>query len=157
MPDPLQTIVPTNEALTIKEWIDLILQEHRYCLVPDRPDSPVKTAKVSVPVVNNVNMLSQLDSLLTALTETDEDSTTEVLVYQTHTPGDDRVELQELSEFDPYSLTHIEVQRPNMATQSSNSFSVQVTFKLTCETVILFFLQLSDENLSGCLNNCYYI
>lgn len=127
IPDPLQTVIPTNEALTIKEWIDLIQVEHRYCVVPPRPESPVKPPVVSI-VPEDDSMPSQLDALLNALTDTDEDSTTEVVVYQTnprHAVGE-RVELQELSEFDPYKLTCIEVQKPNSGLQSSNSFSVQV-------------------------------
>ncbi|XP_067945551.1 ubiquitin carboxyl-terminal hydrolase calypso-like [Watersipora subatra] len=121
-PDPLQTIIPTNEALTIKVWIELIKEEHRYCLVPARADSPTKASKVVMPVVEK-GMIPQLNALLTALTETDEDSTSEVVVYQTSEKSDERRELLELSEFDPFELTCIEAQRSN--TVSTNSFSVQ--------------------------------
>lgn len=125
IPDPLQTIIPTNEALTIKQWIDLIHMEHRYCLLPDEPNSPCKPVSL-VPVPDDDTMLSQLDCLLNALTDTDEESTTEVLVYQTHPDEGKPVELQELSDFDPYKLTRIEAQRPTSGLQLSNSFSVQV-------------------------------
>lgn len=132
IPDPLQTLIPTNEALTIKQWIELIQVEHSYHSAGARAESPAKTS----PAVETAGIgcndaggsrSSQLECLINKLSETDDDSTTEVIVYQTDSDCNKRQELQELSDFDPYKLTHIEVQQTRTSSsQSSNSFSVQV-------------------------------
>jgi len=139
VPDPLQTIVPTNEALTIKEWIELVKLEHNYHLhidnAEDSPKSPLKCNDT------DSSMVSQVESLITTLNETDEDNTTEVVVYQMDHSGQ-RLggELQELSDFDPYLPTSVEMQVLEPSKPTPNSFSVQVVLKIYCQLTLFAHL-----------------
>lgn len=129
IPDPLKTVIPTNEALTIKEWIELIVSEHNYHLysAATAPDSPVKSPAKSICADDSIS--AQIEFCMTNLTDTDEDNTTEVVIYQCNSQDstNTKLELQELSDFDPYKLTSIEIPRTDLPSSSTNSFSVQVS------------------------------
>lgn len=43
IPDPLKAIVPTNTAFTVKQWMEMVKEEHNYHLPVAKPDSPVKS------------------------------------------------------------------------------------------------------------------
>lgn len=65
----------------------------------------------------------QVENLITRLSEIDEDSTTEVMVHQVDLDTNEKQELQELSDFDPYKTTSLELQKSG----SANALSLQVS------------------------------
>jgi len=68
------------------------------------------------------SMSSQIQFALATLVELDDNETTEVIVQQLD--GEAMAELGELSDFDPYKRTHIEMVSEDA--RSDNTYSIQV-------------------------------
>lgn len=54
----MKALIPTNTALTVKQWIELLREEHNYHLPVAQPDSPVKSPVK--PDAENTSMSSQV-------------------------------------------------------------------------------------------------
>lgn len=54
----MKALIPTNTALTVKQWMELLREEHNYHLPVAQPESPVKSPVK--PDTENTSMSSQV-------------------------------------------------------------------------------------------------